>query len=281
MNYFKAERIDDQVTCIRSLSGELMYLIEGEERALLMDTCLGCGSIRAFVEGLTDKPLTVVLSHGHIDHAMGAPEFDKVYMNHADIPIYQEMNDVQGRRGYIQGNVAPELYAQIKDEDFVAPTDMEFLDLTDGMEFDLGGICVQALALRGHTPGSMVFYIPQKRTLILGDACNTFTFMFSGPVSIEEYRKNLAALRDRMEGKVDRVYLCHHLMEVPPSIMDEVIAVCDDIMAGNTDDVPFDFMGMKAYIAKAVEPGQPRADGKLGNVVYAKEHIWKDGVNGR
>ena len=44
MNYFKAEKIDGQVTCIRSLSGELMYLIEGEREALLMDTCLGCGS---------------------------------------------------------------------------------------------------------------------------------------------------------------------------------------------------------------------------------------------
>lgn len=274
MNYFKAEKIDDQVTCIRSLSGELMYLIEGEKEALLMDTCLGCCSIRSFVEGMTDKPLTVVLSHGHIDHAMGAPEFDRVYMNHADIPVYEGMRDIGGRRDYIKGNVAPELYAQIRDEDFIPPADMDFADLTDGMEFDLGGIHVQALALRGHTPGSMVFYIAEKRTLILGDACNTFTFMFSGPVSIEEYRRNLTALRERMEGKVDRVYLCHHLMEVPPSIIDEVIEVCDDIMAGNTDDLPFDFMGSKAYIAKAIEPGKPREGGKLGNIVYSKEFIW-------
>lgn len=71
ISYFKAETVNDRITCIRSLSSELMYLIEGEREALLMDTCLGCGSIRTFVEGLTDKPLTVVLSHGHIDHAMG------------------------------------------------------------------------------------------------------------------------------------------------------------------------------------------------------------------
>lgn len=122
----------------------------------------------------------------------------------------------------------------------------------------------------------MVFHIPEERLLILGDACNTFTFLFSGPVPIEEYRENLAGIIHRMEGKLDRVYLCHHMMEAEPSIMDEVLEVCDDIMAGNTDDIPFDFMGQKAYIAKTVQPGQPpRADGKWGNVVYSREYIWK------
>lgn len=275
ITYFKAENVNDRITCIRSLSGELMYLIEGENKALLMDTCLGCGSLRHFVEEMTDKPLTVVLSHGHLDHAMGAPEFDKVYMNHADIPVYQGMQDIQGRKGYIQGNVSPEIFAQIADTDFISGAEMKFEDLTDGMMFDLGGIHVEAYALPGHTLGTMVFYIPEEKILILGDACNTFTFMFTGGTSIEEYRENLIAMRNRMEGKVERVFLCHHMMEVKPSIMDEVIEVCDDIMAGNTDDISFDFMGQQVYIAKAAQPGQPREDGKWGNVVYSKEHVWK------
>lgn len=275
ISYFKGEKVNDRITCIRSLSGELMYLIEGEKEALLMDTCLGCGSLRSFVEGLTDKPLTVVISHGHLDHAMGAPEFDKVYMNHKDIPVYREMRDIQGRKGYIQGNVTPEIFAQITDADFIPSKDMEFEDLTEGKVFDLGGIHVEAYELPGHTPGTMVFYLPEEKILITGDACNTFTFMFTGTSSIEEYRENLAGIRDRMEGKVERVFLCHHMMEVKPSIMDEVIEVCDDIMAGNTDDIPFDFMGRKVYIAKAAQHGQPRADGSWGNVVYDKAHVWK------
>lgn len=137
ISYFKAEPVNSRITCIRSLSGELMYLIQGEREALLMDTCLGCGSIRSFVEGLTEKPLTVVLSHGHLDHAMGAPEFDKVYMNHADIPIFRDMADIRGRMGYIQGNVAPETFAQITEEDFVPAADMSFEELKDGTVFDL------------------------------------------------------------------------------------------------------------------------------------------------
>ena len=87
MNYYATEKINDNLTLIRSLSGELLYLVEGTERAALIDTCVGVGHLRVFVDSLTDKPLTVLLTHGHMDHAPGAPEFDTVYMNERDIPL--------------------------------------------------------------------------------------------------------------------------------------------------------------------------------------------------
>lgn len=42
---------------------------------MLLDT--GTGSMKSCVQELTDKPFIVLLSHGHVDHAMGAPEFDE------------------------------------------------------------------------------------------------------------------------------------------------------------------------------------------------------------
>ena len=47
------------------------YLLIGKERALLFDTAYGVGNLREFVEGITDKPVTVVNSHGHFDHTGG------------------------------------------------------------------------------------------------------------------------------------------------------------------------------------------------------------------
>ena len=81
IQYYSAEKLNTHMTAIRSLTGEIMYLIEGEEKAVLVDTCLGVGHLRKFVETLTEKPITVILTHGHVDHALGAPEFDEVYMN--------------------------------------------------------------------------------------------------------------------------------------------------------------------------------------------------------
>jgi len=42
---------------------------------------VGVGHLKDLVSGLTDKPLTVLLTHGHVDHANGAPEFDTVLLN--------------------------------------------------------------------------------------------------------------------------------------------------------------------------------------------------------
>ena len=43
------------------------------------------------METLTDKPCIVLLTHGHVDHAMGAPEFDtEIYMNPADNAVHDE-----------------------------------------------------------------------------------------------------------------------------------------------------------------------------------------------
>ena len=69
---------------------ELMYLVEGRDQAALIDTGSGLGFLKAYVEKLTDKPILVLLTHGHVDHAMGAGEFETVYMNRADDYIYDQ-----------------------------------------------------------------------------------------------------------------------------------------------------------------------------------------------
>ena len=53
--------------------GVYSYLIIGEEKALLFDTAYGMGNLREFVEGITQKPVIVVNSHGHFDHTGGNP----------------------------------------------------------------------------------------------------------------------------------------------------------------------------------------------------------------
>ena len=68
MKFFSGEEVVlpqgcGKLTMIRSKSGELMYLAEGSEKAVLMDTSIGVRGLRAFVDELTDKPVTVVISH--------------------------------------------------------------------------------------------------------------------------------------------------------------------------------------------------------------------------
>jgi hypothetical protein len=55
------------------------YLILGEKRALLFDTGLGIGDLRALVSSVTELPVAVLNSHSHYDHIGGNHQFDRVY----------------------------------------------------------------------------------------------------------------------------------------------------------------------------------------------------------
>lgn len=88
---FKTEKVTERITRIYAFATELMYLVEGTEKAVLIDTGSGIGSLKACVEQLTDKPVIVLVTHGHVDHAMGAAEFENVYMSHEDDYIYENM----------------------------------------------------------------------------------------------------------------------------------------------------------------------------------------------
>jgi len=276
MAFYTTEKINERLTLIRSLTGELLYLVEGDEKAALIDTCVGVGRLKDLVSWLTDKPLTVLLTHGHVDHATGAPEFDTVCLNKQDRDIYRRMCGLEDRKGYLQACMGSR-FSELSENDFVPPMpDKQFLPLEDGMTFDLGGIHIQAYALPGHTPGCMVFLLCELRTLILGDACNNSTFLFDSDSSpLEVYKENLFRVRNLTAGKYDHVYLSHHEMETGSDIMDNVAAVIDDVMAGKGDDIPFEFMGQHAFIAKKCNERFQRDDGVCGNIIYSKENLRK------
>lgn len=278
MNYYNAEKVNEHITAIRSLTGEILYLIEGEERAALIDTCLGVGHLKEFTAALTQKPIIVLLTHGHVDHALGAPEFDRVYMNKKDIEVYKAMAPLEERKGYMRAGLPDGVFDQIQEEDFVPPApEKEFWDLEDGMVFDLGGIHIEAAAYPGHTQGSMAFLVQEERVLILGDACNNSTFLFvPGSDTVEKYRDTTVRVAEKTKGRYDRVFISHQQMETGRDIMENMISLCSEIMEGNADDIPFEFMGMKACVAKKCNERFERLDGKCGNLIYCKERIWKE-----
>lgn len=274
---FRSEKLTPAVTRIYGLTGEQMYLVEGEEKAALIDTGSGAGSLKSYVETLTDKPVLVLLTHGHVDHALGAPEFEEVYMNHDDDYIYNQHCVLEVRKGYLSSS--PD-FPLVEESDYIPVESCErFHDLKEGDVFDLGGMTIELFSCPGHTRGSMVMLLREERTLITGDSCNTFTFLFDDySECLEAYEKNLKRLMEKTEGKFDRVYLSHGESPLPVELLAGVLQVCEDIKNKNTDDVPFDFMGKQVYIAKAMTPEMRRADGGLGNIVYNPDRIWQEEI---
>lgn len=274
---FKTEKISNRVTRIFGICSELMYLVEGDEKAALIDTGSGFGSLRQAVERLTDKQIIVLITHGHVDHAMGAGEFENVYMSYKDKYIYEPHGDMQFRwdgLNVFEGN------CRVAEEDYV-PTLLfsNFKDLKGGDSFDLGNLTIEIYDCAGHTRGSVVMLINEERLLLLGDACNNGTFMFEDySLSIKEYEKNLILLKKETEGKYNRVLSSHGDGNLPLEIMDGVIKVCEDIQMGHVDDVAFAFKDVYGYKAKAtIGSFGPRLDGGIGNIIYNKNNIYYGG----
>ena len=276
VDYFKSEKINTAVTAIRSRSGEIMYLIEGLEKAILIDTCVGIKEFRNFVENLTRKPITVLITHGHMDHAMGASEFEDVYMNSLDRDVYFNHRNLERRKEYVTSCIGKQEEWMHNAMNFVPETEPLFKELKDGAIFDLGREHVEVYSLGGHTKGTMVMLLPEERILITGDACNNATFLFDEySLSVEEYRENLICIEKKLEGRFDRCFMMHHDMEASKDLLKNVIEVCDTIMDGKADDMEFNFMGNINYVAKRAPPQFIREDGGEGNIVYNKKKVMK------
>lgn len=271
MEYYTSEPIDEAITAIRSKTGEILYLIEGSKRTVLIDTCIGIVGLKEYVNKIrkTQTPLTVLLSHGHIDHAMGAPEFEECFLNSKDIPLYQSQCSIQERRGYASMGIGEEAW-KLPESAFVPATpDYPFLPLAEGMVFDLGGISVEVYDAPGHTQGCMAFLIPEKEILITGDACNNSTFLFDDVCcSVSQYQTNIKALLEKTRGRYKRIFLMHHIIDAPVDLLEQMDALCDEIKNRTVDDVPFEFMGKHAAVAKKANERMERADGGFANLIY-------------
>lgn len=279
--FYQIEPLRPGLTRIWDVARTAMYLVEGEERAVLIDTGVGVGKLKPVVEGLTDKPLTVLITHGHVDHAMGAAGFADVRMSPLDEGVYGEHCAMEGRRGYVYGSTIqdgdPEQTAGITDADFLAPRPFaDFAPLTPGDRFELGGVTVEVLPGAGHTPGCVTMLLPQWRMLLLGDACNPFTFLFdrwASPVAV--YRDMLLGLKAQTDGRYDRVLISHGLGESAPDTLDNVLALCGEVLSGGGDNLPFQSPFGSGLIAKAMDPVRfCRADGRDGNLVYDPEKLY-------
>ena len=68
---------------------ESIYLVEGNDRAVLIDAGTNIPKLDKIVAGLTSKPVTLMLTHGHGDHVGGAKPFPEVWVAPADEPMFK------------------------------------------------------------------------------------------------------------------------------------------------------------------------------------------------
>ena len=217
---FSYEPVSKRITRIYGFLTEMMYLVEGDEEVALIDTGSGLGSLKKVVDeilllhGSQDKSIKVLLTHGHIDHALGAWEFDKigipVYMNRVDDYVYRTNSQDSFREAFMPLTDF-EGHGVYENEDYIPAAPLEhFHNLTENDSFDLGNVTITAYECPGHTKGSMTFLIKENdgdSYLFTGDAGNGFTFLYQNySTSVEEYEESLKSLKEKVETIAKEIY---------------------------------------------------------------------------
>lgn len=279
--FFESFKFNSYITRITGLAGENCYLIEGKERALLIDGLTGAASLKAFVRELTDLPIIVALTHGHLDHTGAAWEYGKCFIHPADIPLMysKEHSSQRNRLSFLTSSMNTERTkrAALKLEDIVPPCPVKTFPIFDGDIFDLGGIQIEAIGIPGHSRGSMVYLDRKSQLLFSGDACNANTLLgLDGSTSVEEYAESLIRFK-RFKGTYSHMYGGHGEFAVPASIVDDAIALCVRIMNGEDDAIETKLPGnIDAFLAAKRGSNYLPESGGYANIVYRMDHVRRD-----
>ena len=151
--YPGGEQFDEQGNKTHFNNCSDIYLIVGKEKALLIDLSNRINwsdnaeeSLKQLVaERIDGKPLTITFTHNHGDHT-------------GMLPAYLDEN----------------VHFALPEDDFAQmaarfPKE-KYSFYNEGHIFDLGDVKVEAIAVPGHTVGSMVFYLHGRNILFSGDA---------------------------------------------------------------------------------------------------------------
>lgn len=276
--FFEAAKVDDGIFRITGMGRENCYLVEGNERALLIDGLSGVGSLKAFVRELTELPVIMAATHGHLDHIGAAWEYDELFLHPDDIALmYAERHcSREARLNFV--NIFVNFGLKLRTVPTLADTPeahaVKTYPIYEGDRFDLGGRVIEVITVPGHTYGTVVFLDRERRVLFSGDACNSNTLLnLEESASVEEYLESLKHLK-LFQKDFDVMYGGHDMAAVPGSIVDDGIALCERILTGRDDAVPMEdpFGGSSFLAAQRGEDYVPKCGGAC-DIVYKKDRL--------
>lgn len=175
--WYDVSRLTDLSYRITEADRYGMFLLEGEERSVLVDAGIGVGDLYGLVTDLVETPITLVLTHTHWDHIGAASQFDDVRVSPAELPsdgritIDSLTDEFRNRPSQFTERWldAGEAFPDGFDPNEYAIEAAEATALSSDASIDLGYRELDVIALPGHAPGHLGLVDPATDTLYGGD----------------------------------------------------------------------------------------------------------------
>ena len=173
---FQVETLAPGVHLITEAGHTHSYLVEGRDRALLIDSGLGMGNIKAVAEGITAKPVIVVNTHAHWEHIGGNHLFDTIAIHSVEAHLLEAGISADEMHAHFTENPHELSYLPPQSRTGtlrIAPSQAAYL-LSHGEAIDLGGgRILETLHTPGHSAGSICLLDETNRMLFTGDTVHT------------------------------------------------------------------------------------------------------------
>lgn len=228
-----------------------MYVLEGNERSLVVDVGMGYCNFREIVESLTRKPYDIVITHAHPDHIGMMRQFEKIHINKKEVEEApaRKLGGVQvceGGMDAIRWMTRPEFDLDefvwnnrqhlgnwevwTPDESVICRgnLDTEIIYIDEGCSFDLGGRVVTGYNLPGHSPGHMYFIDSGSRIAFVGDSVifNNGTRFHAASTHIRYLQKLLS-----MYGtQYDRIFTGHSAYCGQMDVLSQDIRIVENLI---------------------------------------------------
>jgi len=192
---------------VNDLVSANFWWLRGTDRDIVVDAGLGVVALREAIPSLFERDPMVLLTHAHLDHAGGAPEFADRAAHPAEagllaagIPASLYGTELYDKLGIdAAGEPVPELMIDVMPDPGYDPATYRVVPMTlsrtldDGDRIDLGGRVLTVLHLPGHTPGSIALLEERTGTLYSGD------IVYDGALIDNLPNSDVAAYRRSME----------------------------------------------------------------------------------
>jgi len=260
INGFTVQLVGYKTWVIDEFAITQCYIIEGEEKAALIDTGMGQGNLRSVIDQLVQKPYIVINTHGHIDHIGGNDEFrdHDIYLNAGDDSIaHIENNTSETNRRYFEKSFhEPGFYGQKYYNMNRSYQGFTYHDLREGDTFDLGGRILRVYQTPGHSKGSVVIWDETNHYLYSGDTVVSTPILILSDIgnsaTVEVFHQSMNKLM-KLRDQVELIFPGHYIRPIEREYIEDLWQLSDMICRGTAGRFPVDLSHMtkdKTIISK-------------------------------
>lgn len=256
-----------------------IYLIDGEEKAMLIDTSYGLGDLKGLVNEITGgKPIIVANTHKSFDHSYGNCQFEAAYCHeYAALAMEQQQNPHIW--DYLFDENGKNIWVEFDRNDLVPFKRFQVIGCPNGYLFDLGGGHeVELIWMPGHQPGHCGYLDKKNRILFCGDGLISMRIgiakynpntPYAKYGTVEACRNEMVKLSSRL-GEFDALFPGHFIVDIGTEGVWGMVEACNAVLE-NPDN--YDFIGEmsnnRSFRAKYIHG--------LGVLAYNKENLYMEG----